>query len=306
MEVTAAQAGRIAVNGLTRGAIYALIALGYTMVYGILGMINFAHGEIFMIGAYTGVLSLGVLAAFGWPAGFFGLLLAFAAAQLFAAAFGVTTWRVAYRPLRDAHTLSPLISAIGMSIFFQNLVMLLQGKDKKDFPFDWSRLLEGKVHLAGIEMSVLQLVIIGASVTLMAALTWFIHRTRLGKAMRATAQDHRMAALVGIDTRRVIAVTFAIGSALAGAGGVLIAMYLQLVRFDDGYLAGIKAFTAAVLGGIGNIPGAMLGGLILGLAEDFTASFASDWKEVVAFGVLMLVLILRPRGLLGERVTEKV
>lgn len=298
-------------NGITRGAIYALIALGYTMVYGILGMINFAHGEIFMIGMFAGIIFLAACTTLGWTVMGFGicLLLAFLFAMLVSAAFGYTNERIAYRPLRHAHVLSPLISAIGMSIFLQNFVMNLQSKEKIDFPRKFSELLTGnEVSLGGdAHISWLQLFIITASILLMAALTLFIHRTKLGKAMRATAQDKTMASLVGIPIDRVISVTFVIGSALAAAAGMMVAMYNGIAKFDLGYVAGIKAFTAAVLGGIGNIPGAMLGGFLIGLAEDITAyKWGSDWKDVIAFLILIVVLIVRPKGILGERVAEKV
>jgi branched-chain amino acid transport system permease protein len=294
------------VNGLALGAVYALIALGYTMVYGILELINFAHGEIYMIGAYLGIL---LLAFFTWV-GFtqdhllLSLFLVFICAALYCAAYGLTLERVAYRPLRQAHRLSPLISAIGMSIFLQNYVMLAQGTTDKVFPHVLS--LE-PVDVKGVPVSPLQIFIILTSVLLMIGLTLFVRKTWLGKAMRATAQDKRMAGLVGIDINKIIAITFIIGSVLASAAGVMVAMYYGLVNFFIGYVAGIKAFTAAVLGGIGNIPGAMLGGFILGLVESLGASYiSSEYKDVFAFLILIVVLILRPSGLLGEKVPEKV
>jgi branched-chain amino acid transport system permease protein len=298
-------------NGITRGAIYALIALGYTMVYGILGMINFAHGEIFMIGMFAGIIFLAACTSLGFTAMGLGLclLLAFLFAMLVSAAFGYTNERIAYRPLRKAHVLSPLISAIGMSIFLQNFVMNLQSKEKIDFPRKYSELLTGnEISLGGgAHITWLQIFIIAASVLLMVALTLFIHRTKLGKAMRATSQDKTMASLVGIPIDRVISVTFVIGSALGAAAGMMVAMYNGIAKFDLGYVAGIKAFTAAVLGGIGNLPGAMLGGFLIGLAEDITAyKWGSDWKDVIAFLILIVVLIVRPKGILGERVAEKV
>jgi branched-chain amino acid transport system permease protein len=299
------------VNAITRGGIYALIALGYTMVYGILRMINFAHGEIFMIGMFAGIVALALMTTLGVTLGsFVALGLAVGFAMIVASAFGCTNERLAYRPLRRAHVLSPLISAIGMSIVLQNFIMNAQSKDKVDFPRRYSApLIENFVAFgAEVRISYLQLMIILTSVVLMIALHVFVSRTRLGRAMRATAQDQTMAALVGIPIDRVISITFVIGSALAGAAGVMVAMYQSVARFDSGYLAGLKAFTAAVLGGIGNIPGAMLGGFLIGLAEDFTAAtpWGSDWKDVVAFVILIAVLIVRPRGILGERVAEKV
>ena len=294
------------INGLTLGAVYALIALGYTMVYGILELINFAHGEIYMIGAYLGIVLLAVLTLLGLTEShlLLSLLLVFVVSALICAAYGLTLERIAYRPLRQAPRLSPLISAIGMSIFLQNYVMLAQGSTDKVFPHI---LPLRELSLAGIRITTLQAFIIAASVFLMIVLHLFVRKTRLGKAMRATAQDKRMAGLVGIDINKVIAITFVIGSGLAAAAGVMVAMYYGSVNFYIGYVAGIKAFTAAVLGGIGNIPGAMLGGLILGLVESLGAAYiSSEYKDAFAFLILILVLVVRPTGLLGERVPEKV
>jgi branched-chain amino acid transport system permease protein len=298
------------IQGLARGAIYALIALGYTMVYGILGMINFAHGEVYMIGMFAGIMALAatnlpVLAGLGVPV---SLLLAFLFSMMLAAAVGYTNERVAYRPLRRAHVLAPLITAIGLSIFLQNFIMNAQTKDKLDFPRVYAAWFnDNSVVIAGESVSYLQMFIIVLSVVLMTGLQWFVTRTRFGRAMRACSQDKTMAQLVGVPLDRVISVTFVIGSALAAAAGILHAMYNGLARFDSGYTAGMKAFTAAVLGGIGNIPGAVLGGILIGMAEAWTASqsWGSDWQNVVSFVVLMLVLIVRPRGLLGERIAEK-
>jgi branched-chain amino acid transport system permease protein len=298
------------IQGLAKGAIYALIALGYTMVYGILGMINFAHGEVYMVGMFAGIMALAAtnlpaLAGLGVPV---SLLMAFLLAMTMAAAVGYTNERVAYRPLRRAHVLAPLITAIGLSIFLQNFMMNAQTKDKLDFPRVYAAWFnDNAVAVAGARVSYLQLFIIGLSVALMIALHWFVTRTRFGRAMRACSQDKTMAQLVGVPLDRVISMTFVIGSALAAAAGILFAMYNGQARFDSGYAAGMKAFSAAVLGGIGNIPGAVLGGILIGLAEAWTASqpWGSDWQNVVAFVVLMSVLIARPRGLLGERVAEK-
>jgi branched-chain amino acid transport system permease protein len=288
--------GQQLVNGITLGALYALIALGYTMVYGILGLINFAHGEIYMIGAYLGIILLGVLTAAGLTSGHLvlSLFLVFLFSSVVCAAYGLTLERVAYRPIRHAPRLSPLISAIGMSIFLQNYVMLAQGTADKVFPLA----LEPAVyHLPGMRITSIQAFIIGASVLLMVGLTLFVRRTRLGKAMRATAQDNRMAGLVGIDIDRVIGVTFVIGSALAAAAGVMVAMYYGVVNF----------YTAAVLGGIGSIPGAMIGGLILGLVESLGSAYiSSEYKDAFAFLILILVLVLRPTGLFKEGTEEKV
>jgi branched-chain amino acid transport system permease protein len=294
------------VNGLALGAVYALIALGYTMVYGILELINFAHGEIYMIGAYLGIIFLAILTAVGFTEHhlILSLILVFVGSGLYCAAYGLTLERVAYRPLRHANRLSPLISAIGMSIFLQNYVMLAQGSADKVFPHI---LNPEPILFWGVPIGPLQIFIILTSIILMIGLQLFVRRTRLGKAMRATAQDKRMAGLVGIDVNRVIAITFVIGSILASAAGVMVAMYYGLVNFFIGYVAGIKAFTAAVLGGIGNIPGAMLGGFILGLVESLGASYiSSEYKDVFSFLILIAVLILRPGGLLGGKTTEKV
>jgi len=294
------------VNGLALGAVYALIALGYTMVYGILELINFAHGEIYMIGAYLGILLLTFFTTVGLTQNHLALslVLVFVVTAVYCAGYGLTLERVAYRPLRHANRLSPLISAIGVSIFLQNYVMLAQGSTDKVFPHV---LTSEPITLLGVPVSPLQIFIILTSIVLMTGLHLFVKKTRLGKAMRATAQDKRMAGLVGIDINRVIAITFVIGSILAAAAGVMVAIYYGLVNFFIGYVAGIKAFTAAVLGGIGNIPGAMLGGFILGLVESLGASYiSSEYKDVFAFLILIVVLILRPSGLLGEKISEKV
>lgn len=294
------------VNGLALGAVYALIALGYTMVYGILGLINFAHGEIYMIGAYLGILLLTFFTGIGLTQNHLALslFLVFIGSAGFCAAYGLTLERVAYRPLRHANRLSPLISAIGMSIFLQNYVMLAQGSTDKVFPHV---LNSGPMVLLGVPVSPLQIFIILTSILLMIGLHLFVKKTRLGMAMRATAQDKRMAGLVGIDINRVIATTFVIGSVLAAAAGVMVAIYYGLVNFSIGYVAGIKAFTAAVLGGIGNLPGAMAGGFILGLVESLGAGYiSSEYKDGFAFLILIVVLILRPSGLLGEKLSEKV
>jgi branched-chain amino acid transport system permease protein len=294
------------INGLALGAVYALIALGYTMVYGILQLINFAHGEVYMLGAYLGIIVLGVLTALGLPAFSVALTLGItlAASMIFCAAYGAAIERVAYRPLRKAAKLTPLISAVGMSIILQNFTMLAQGKDYKFLPPVIT--FEG-FSLFGATISLVELIILGSSLVLMLALHLFITRTKLGKAMRATSQDMTMAGLVGIDINRVIALTFMIGSALAAVAGVMVTLYYGVVHFFMGYTAGLKAFTAAVLGGIGSIPGAMLGGVALGLIENFGASYISSvYKDAFAFLVLIVTLILRPSGLLGQKAMDKV
>ncbi len=290
------------INGLTVGSVYALIALGYTMVYGIIELINFAHGEIYMLGAYLGIIFLAVLTHLGVtsssPA--LSLLVAFLAACAFCGVYGFSLERVAYRPLRYSPRLSPLISALGMSIFLQNFVMVTQGTRDKVFPQLFP--LTG-MEVFGAKITSLQILIMGASAVLMLGLQIFIKKTTLGTAMRAAAQDMRMAAMVGINVNRVISLTFVIGSILAAAAGVMIGLYYGLVNYSIGYIAGLKAFTAAALGGIGNIPGAMLGGILLGLMESFGAGYVSaEYKDVFAFAVLILILIVKPTGLLGEEV----
>ena len=294
------------INGLTLGAVYALIALGYTMVYGILELINFAHGEIYMVGAYMTIISLSLLTATGLTARslILSLCIVMILAMMSCAAYGLTLERVAYRPLRSAPRLAPLISAIGMSIFLQNYVMLTQGSADKIFPHI---LPAGGLSLGNTSLTYLQIFIMTTSMFLMISLHSFIRKTRLGKAMRATAQDKKMASLVGIDIDNVIMVTFIIGSVLAAVAGFMVAMYYGLVNFYMGYVAGIKAFTAAVLGGIGNIQGAVLGGILLGVLESLGAAYiSSEYKDAFAFIVLILILIFKPTGLLGERVPEKV
>lgn len=291
-------------GGLTRGSIYALIALGYTMVYGIIELINFAHGEIYMIGAFTGLIVSTLLTAYGF--GTFGvLILTLVLSAIYSAAYGFTVEKIAYKPLRQAPRLSPLISAIGMSIFLQNYVMLAQTSDFVPFPalipdFEF---WEPYSHI----VSSSELVILLATTVLMIALTLVIRHTRIGKAMRATAQDRTMAMLVGINVNRVISTTFIIGSCLAAVGGVLIASHIGQINFFIGFIAGIKAFTAAVLGGIGSIPGAVLGSMVLGLTESFATGYvSSDYEDVFAFLLLVFILIFRPGGLLGRFTTQKV
>jgi branched-chain amino acid transport system permease protein len=298
----------ILINGLARGSIYALVALGYTMVYGILGMINFAHGEIFMIGMYACVYGIALCGTFLGLNPFWNLAFGIVFAVVLASAFGFANERIAYRKLRKAHLLAPLTSAIGLSMVLQNFVMLSVSKNPLNFPSaysEWWR--NSKISVFGANVTYLQLAILGTALLLMVGLFWLIHRTRLGIALRATAQDPLMAGLVGIPVNKVIAFTFVLGSGLAAIAGVMVAMYQSTFQFAVGYSFGLKAFTAAILGGIGNIPGAVLGGLIIGLMEDTTSHFiGSEWKEVTVFSLLMLVLIFRPRGLLGERVADKV
>ncbi len=291
-------------GGLTRGSIYALIALGYTMVYGIIELINFAHGEIYMIGAFTALIVAGLLTLLGWNA-IAILVLASIAAVFYSSAYGWTMEKIAYKPLRKAPRLSALISAIGMSLFLQNYVLLAQTSDFLPFPnlIPEFKFLEPISHIVRSS----EIVIYVTTAVVMAILTYIIKFTRMGKAMRATAQDRAMAQLVGVDVDRVISVTFILGSATAALGGVLIASHIGQINFYIGFIAGIKAFVAAVLGGIGSMPGAVLGSLVLGWTESFfTGYISSDYEDVFAFLFLVFILIFRPAGILGRKETDKV
>lgn len=294
------------INGLTLGSVYALIALGYSMVYGILELINFAHGEIYMLGAYLGIIFLAFftttgLTAYSLP---LALLLTIVLSVIVCSCYGFTIEKIAYRPLRNAPRLSPLISAIGVSIFLQNYVMLTQGATDKVFPHIFS---VAGFSVFSVRVTFLQLTIIATSVFLMVSLRFFVRKTRIGTAMRAVAQDKTMAALLGINIDTVISVTFVIGSGLAAVAGLMVAMYYGLVNYFIGYVAGIKAFTAAVLGGIGSIRGAMAGGIVLGLVESLGGSYISgEYKDAYAFMILIIILLLKPGGLFGKAELEKV
>ena len=291
-------------GGIVKGSIYALIALGYTMVYGIIQLINFAHGEVYMIGAFVAFMVAGALSMNGYH-GWSVLLLAAVAAIIYSAAYGYTLEKIAYRPLRTAPRLSPLISAIGASIFLMNYVQLAQTPDFLPFP----DLVGEFAFMESLSryLSSVDLVILVATTLTMLALSLLIKFTRIGKAMRATQQDMIMARLTGINVDRVISATFIIGSVLAAIAGVLIASRTGQINSTIGFTAGIKAFTAAVLGGIGNIPGAVLGALLLGVAETLGAGYISSaYEDVFAFGLLVLILTLRPAGLLGKAVKQKV
>ena len=295
---------QLTMSGMTRGSIYALIALGYTMVYGIIQLINFAHGEIYMIGAFTALIVATVLNMTGMP-GIAVFIIAMIIAIVYSAAYGVTMESLAYKPVRKAQRLSALISAIGMSFFLQNYVLLAQTSDFVSFPslIPQFKFLESISNV----VSSTQILIFSVTAVVMTALTILIKFTRIGKAMRATAQDKTMALLVGININQVIAVTFIIGSAMAAVGGVLISSHVGQINFYIGFLAGIKAFVAAVLGGIGSIPGAVLGSFVLGLTESFGAGYiSSDYEDVFAFIILVLILIFRPSGLLGRAQKEKI
>ncbi|ALG68157.1 ABC transporter permease subunit [Beggiatoa leptomitoformis] len=296
------------INGVTLGAIYGLIAIGYSMVYGIIGMINFAHGDIFMIGAFTGLIALLVLGATGITWIPLALLLTLVIAMLLTAVYGWTIERLAYRPLRGSFRLAPLISAIGMSIFLQNYVQLFQGARVRPLP----PFIEGGFTLVetngySVVLSYMQIIIIVTTLVLMTGFTVLIHHTNIGRAQRACEQDITMAALLGINVDRTISLTFVIGAALAAVAGVMFLLFYGVIDFFIGFSAGIKAFTAAVLGGIGSLPGAMLGGLLIGLIEVlWSAYFSVEYKDVAAFTILVLVLIFRPTGLLGKPEVEKV
>ena len=291
------------IGGLTRGSIYALIALGYTMVYGIIELINFAHGEIYMIGAFTALIVSTVLTMTGMT-GPAVLILATLVAVIYAAAYGFTVEKIAYKPLRQAPRLSPLISAVGMSIFLQNYVLLAQTSDFLPFP----NLIPDIPFLERLSpfMAPTEVVILLTTAFIMIILTFLVKFTRMGRAMRATAQDRNMAMLLGVNVNRVISHTFIIGSSLAAVGGILIASHVGRINFYIGFIAGIKAFTAAVLGGIGSIPGAVLGGLILGWTESFATGYvSSDYEDVFAFALLIIILIVKPAGILGRERTQK-
>jgi branched-chain amino acid transport system permease protein len=293
------------INGLTIGGIYALIALGYTLVYGILFMINFAHGEIFMFGSFGGFAALTYFANSGFADSNPGLsiIIAFLVAMIISSILGALLERIAYRPLRNAPRLAPLISAIGASIFLQNVMMLIIKARMQVYP---DVIQEQYIEIGWINISHFQILIILGSVLLMVFLYLFIQKTKTGKAMRAVAENREAASLMGIDVNRIILTTFIIGSALAAAAGVMVGIYYTQINHMMGFIPGIKAFTAAVLGGIGNVPGAMLGGFFLGMAEAFgVLIMPAEYKDVIAFGLLVLVLIFRPSGILGEVVSER-
>ncbi len=292
-------------NGLAVGGIYALIALGYTMVYGVLRLINFAHGDLFTLGAYLGFT---LLVSFGISGVFSGFMLGgvlILLAMGFVAIAGYLLERVAYRPLRQSNRLTAVVSALGASIFFQNALMLIYGARSQVYP--GGILPTTSVSIFDIEVPIMRFVMFGGSGALMCLLYWFIHKTRIGAAVRAVAIDQGAAKLMGIDVNRIISLVFLIGPALGGAAGVMVGLFYGQIKYDMGLSYGLKAFTAAILGGIGNIPGAMLGGIILGVIEAMGAAYLSiAWKDAFAFFVLILILIFRPTGILGERVADKI
>jgi len=296
------------INGLTLGSIYGLIAIGYTMVYGIIGMINFAHGDVFMVGAFLALIAFLMLVALGVTAVPLALFLVLLIAMALTALYGWTVERMAYRPLRHSFRLAPLISAIGMSIVLQNYVQIVQGARVKPLP----PLIQGGYTLLdrngfAVGLSNVQIAIVVITLVLMLVFSWLVAKTRLGRDMRACEQDLKMASLVGVDIDRTISLTFVIGAALAAVAGIMDLLYYGVIDFYIGFVAGVKAFTAAVLGGIGSLPGAMVGGLLIGLIETFwSAYFSIEYKDVAAFSVLVIVLIFLPTGILGRPEIEKV
>jgi len=295
-------------NGVTLGSTYALIAIGYTMVYGIIGMINFAHGEVYMIGSYVSFIVIAALMMMGIDTGWLMIAAGFVMAILISSAYGWSIERVAYKPVRSSKRLIALISAIGMSIFLQNYVSLTQGSRDLALPSlitgQWTL---GESNGFAATVSTMQIVIWLVTFLAMLALTLFIRYSRMGRACRACAEDLKMASLLGINTDRVISLTFVIGAAMAAVAGVLLGQFYGSINPFIGFMAGMKAFTAAVLGGIGSIPGAMIGGLVLGIAEALTSAYLStEYKDVVSFALLIVVLLVMPTGILGRPEVEKV
>ena len=296
------------INGLTLGSIYGLIAIGYTMVFGIIGMVNFAHGDVFMLSAFIAlIIFLALTQLLGLASMPVAFLIVLVGAMAFTALWNWAIERVAYRPLRGSFRLAPLISAIGMSIFLSNFVQVAQGPRNKPVPpmfTDLIRLTDGPLS---VTLSYKQILIMAVTAALLLAFWFVVQKTALGRAQRACEQDRKMAALLGIDVDRTISLTFVIGAALAAVAGTLYMLYYGVVNFSDGFTPGVKAFTAAVLGGIGSLPGAVIGGLLIGLIETFWAAyFSSDYKDVAAFSVLAITLIFMPQGLLGRPEVEKV
>lgn len=300
------------INGLTLGSIYGLIAIGYTMVYGIIGMINFAHGDIFMVGSFIALATFLALVALGITALPLILFLTLLVSMLFTSAWGWTVERLAYRPLRGSFRLAPLITAIGMSIVLQNFVQITQGARVKPLPPQIQggvTLIEGVSEngTIAVQLSYMQMIIIFTTLALMIGFSLLISKTSLGRSQRACEQDQKMAALLGVNVDRTISLTFVMGAALAAVAGFMFLLLYGVIDFYIGFLAGVKAFTAAVLGGIGSLPGAMLGGLLIGLIEVFWSGYFSvEYKDVAAFSILVIVLIFMPSGLLGKPEVEKV
>jgi len=297
------------INGVTLGSIYGLIAIGYTMVFGIIGMVNFAHGDVFMVSAFIALIAFLILTSWlGLTSIALALLIVLIVAMIFTAVVNWMIERLAYRPLRGSFRLAPLISAIGMSIFLMNFVQVSQGPRNKSIP----PMVQGDFVLLdrndfAVTLSLKQLVIWGVTAVLLIAFWYLVAKTRLGRAQRACEQDRKMAALVGVDVDRTISITFVIAAALAAVAGTMYLMYYGVVSFADGFVPGVKAFTAAVLGGIGSLPGAVIGGILIGLIETmWSAYFSIDYKDVAAFSVLAITLIFLPQGLFGRPDVEKV
>ena len=297
------------INGLTLGSIYGLIAIGYTMVFGIIGMVNFAHGDVFMVSAFIALIAFLILTTWlGITSIALALFIVLIVAMVFTSLVNWVIERIAYRPLRGSFRLAPLISAIGMSIFLSNFVQVTQGPRNKSIP----PMIQGEFVLFNqnnfaVTLSYKQLIIWGVTAVLLLACWYLVTKTRLGRAQRACEQDQKMAALVGVDVDRTISMTFVIAAALAAVAGTMYLMYYGVVTFSDGFVPGVKAFTAAVLGGIGSLPGAVVGGLLIGLIETFwSAYFSIDYKDVAAFSVLAITLIFLPQGLFGRPDVEKV
>jgi branched-chain amino acid transport system permease protein len=297
------------VNGITLGSIYGLIAIGYTMVFGIIGMVNFAHGDVFMVSAFIALIAFLILTTWlGVTSIALALFIVLVVAMVFTSVVNWTIERIAYRPLRGSFRLAPLISAIGMSIFLSNFVQVSQGPRNKSTP----PMVQGEFVLMtrndyAVTLSYKQLIIWGVTAVLLFAFWYLVAKTSLGRAQRACEQDQKMAALVGVDVDRTISITFVIAAALAAVAGTLYLMYYGVVSFSDGFVPGVKAFTAAVLGGIGSLPGAVIGGILIGLIETmWSAYFSIDYKDVAAFGVLAVTLIFLPQGLFGRPDVEKV
>jgi branched-chain amino acid transport system permease protein len=297
------------INGITLGSIYGLIAIGYTMVFGIIGMVNFAHGDVFMVSAFIALIAYLILSTWlGISSVAIDLIVVLIVAMAFTSLVNWTIERVAYRPLRGSFRLAPLISAIGMSIFLSNFVQVSQGPRNKSIPpMVQGEFVLAKTHDFPVTLSYKQLIIWGVTAVLLLAFWYLVAKTSLGRAQRACEQDRKMAALLGVDVDRTISMTFVIAAALAAVAGTMYLMYYGVVTFSDGFVPGVKAFTAAVLGGIGSLPGAVVGGLLIGLIETFwSAYFSIDYKDVAAFSVLAITLIFLPQGLFGRPDVEKV
>jgi branched-chain amino acid transport system permease protein len=300
---------QLTVNGVTLGSVYALVALGFSMVYGILKLLNFAHGDVMMVGAFVGWGALNWLGGAESPnvAVWILILLLIVASMAACGVLGVVIERFAYRPLRQAPRIAPLISALGVSFFLQNSVLLLYGADFRSYDTDFLIDLDRGIDWGVLRVWTIRLLVIAGAVAMMLGLVLLVDRTKLGKAMRATSHDREAAAMMGIDVDRVIASTFFIGSALAGAAGVLVGLVFFQINHFMGFTYGLKGFTAAVVGGIGSIPGAMLGGLVIGLAEAYTVGYlTSSFRDVIVFSILILFLLVRPQGILGKPDVSKV